>query len=73
MLHYLLHFLSTVASYSEFNDMTSSNLAKVFSPNLLRVEEKKKDKPSVELHEKANKVIEFLIDNYKEIFEVIYI
>ena len=53
--------------------MTSSNLAKVFSPNLLRVEEKKKDKPSVELHEKANKVIEFLIDNYKEIFEVIYI
>jgi hypothetical protein len=69
MLHYLLHFLSTVASYSEFNDMTSSNLAKVFSPNLLRVEEKKKDKPSVELHEKANKVIEFLIDNYKEIFE----
>jgi len=69
MLHYLLHFLSTVASYSEFNDMTSSNLAKVFSPNLLRVEEKKKDKPSVELHEKANKVIEFLIDNYQEIYE----
>jgi len=72
MLHYLLHFLSTVASYSEFNEMTSSNLAKVFSPNILRTEEKKKEKPSVDtlvLHEKANKVIEFLIDNYEEIFD----
>ncbi|OUM63906.1 hypothetical protein PIROE2DRAFT_23673, partial [Piromyces sp. E2] len=35
MLHYLLHFLSYVASYSSFNEMTSSNLAKVFGPNIL--------------------------------------
>ncbi|ORX85675.1 hypothetical protein BCR32DRAFT_265519 [Anaeromyces robustus] len=69
MLHYLLHFLSIVASYSSFNDMNSSNLAKVFGPSILRLEEKKKDKPSVELHEKANNVIEFLIDNNEEIFE----
>ncbi|ORX46150.1 hypothetical protein BCR36DRAFT_104376 [Piromyces finnis] len=70
MLHYLLHFLSIVASYSNFNDMTSSNLAKVFGPSILIYEEKKKDnKSSVELHEKANNVVEFLIDNYEEIFK----
>jgi len=50
--------------------MTSSNLAKVFSPNLIRAEEKKKEKPSVELHEKATNVLEFLIDNYEEIYKV---
>lgn len=73
LLHYLLHFLSIVASYSSFNDMTSSNLAKVFGPSILIFDEKKKDnKASVELHEKANNVIEFLIDNYEEIFRVNY-
>jgi len=71
MLHYLLHFLTIVASYSNVNDMNSSNLAKVFGPSILRYDDKKKEnKPSVELHEKANNVIEFLIDNNVEIFEV---
>jgi len=68
MLHYLLHFLSIVASYSSENEMNSSNLAKVFGPNILKSDDKKKD-TSVELHEKANNVIEFLIDNNVEIFE----
>jgi len=70
MLHYLLHFLTIVASYSNVNEMNSSNLAKVFGPSILRYDDKKKEnKPSVELHEKANNVIEFLIDNNVEIFE----
>jgi len=70
MLHYLLHFLTIVASHADVNEMNSSNLAKVFAPNILRYDDKKKEnKPSVELHEKANNVIEFLIDNNVEIFE----
>ncbi|XP_047677213.1 protein FAM13A-like isoform X3 [Tachysurus fulvidraco] len=39
ILSYLLHFLSRVAAHSQWNLMTSENLAKVFGPCLFRVPE----------------------------------
>lgn len=36
MIHYLFHFIKTVSEHSNVNQMNDSNLAIVFSPNLLR-------------------------------------
>lgn len=62
LTEYLLEFLASVASHLEDNLMTSRNLARILSPNVLRP---KTDNPSIEEFEQCSIVLEMLIDNQK--------
>ena len=64
LLECLLELLSRISKKSDTNQMSSSNLARVFAPNLLR------PKPTViqslEDYDKSANIIEFMIDNLIE-------
>ncbi|RKO89312.1 Rho GTPase activation protein, partial [Blyttiomyces helicus] len=60
LLEILLQLFSEVASLSAQNQMNAHNLARIFSPNVLRP---KTNKQPLDEYEKCSHVMEFFIDN----------
>ncbi|KAI9325790.1 Rho GTPase activation protein [Zopfochytrium polystomum] len=60
----LLELFSQVAKSSDQNQMTASNLARIFSPNVLRP--RGTEKQALEDFQTASFVIEFMIDNWEQ-------
>ncbi|KAJ3235613.1 hypothetical protein HDU81_000313 [Chytriomyces hyalinus] len=60
LLEQMLELFSMVAGFSETNQMTSNNLARIFSPNILKP---KSDKQALEEFQSCSFVVEFMIEN----------
>ncbi|KAJ3057316.1 hypothetical protein HK097_009269 [Rhizophlyctis rosea] len=63
LLESLLQLFGTVASNSSYNQMNAHNLARIFSPNVLRP---KSPKQPLEEYERCSFVVEILIDNWSQ-------
>ncbi|KAJ3410438.1 hypothetical protein HDV05_003800 [Chytridiales sp. JEL 0842] len=63
LLEYLLELFALVAMNSAANQMTASNLARIFSPNLLKP---KSEKQALEEFQSCSYVVEFMIDNFDQ-------
>ncbi|KAJ3194677.1 hypothetical protein HK101_002207 [Irineochytrium annulatum] len=66
LLECLLDLFSVVVANAETNQMTSSNLARIFSPNLLRP--KAEQKQALEEFQTCSFVVEFIIENYEQFY-----
>eukprot|EP01130_Rhizamoeba_saxonica_P004735 TRINITY_DN1920_c0_g1_i1.p1 TRINITY_DN1920_c0_g1~~TRINITY_DN1920_c0_g1_i1.p1 ORF type:complete len:1114 (-),score=239.65 TRINITY_DN1920_c0_g1_i1:62-2983(-) len=64
---YLLQFLIRVSDHSSKNKMDPKNIATVFGPTVLRRSEEE-DSVSLSEMSAANKIINFLLDRYDDIF-----
>ncbi|KAJ3238646.1 hypothetical protein HDU78_003390 [Chytriomyces hyalinus] len=60
LLEQMLELFSMVAGFAETNQMTSNNLARIFSPNILKP---KNDKQALEEFQSCSFVVEFMIEN----------
>ena len=69
LLKTLCEFLHKVMQNQEVNKMTSSNLAIVFAPNLLRPPQQDDLKAMFGDSKHANALMKTLIEQYTEIFE----
>jgi hypothetical protein len=67
VLQYLLAFLHRVSSRSHINKMSSSNLALIFGPNLLRPKAETAE-ALVQQTPKINQILEFLIEEQASLF-----
>jgi len=61
LLEYLLDLFSLITKFSEYNQMTSSNLARIFAPNLLKPIPP--SEPSLKDYGITSSIIEFMIDH----------
>ena len=67
VLKYLLSFLQDLSKYSKYTKMTSSNLALVLVPNVVRPE---KDTVDTAMQSPiVQRIFEYLIENYKSVWE----
>jgi hypothetical protein len=69
LLSFLIIFLKLVAQNSDINKMTSSNLAMVFAPNLLRSSLEDVNM-SIADNSASSAIMISLIDNYSQLFVV---
>ncbi|KAI8853363.1 Rho GTPase activation protein [Chytridium lagenaria] len=61
LLEYLLELFTLVDLHSDSNQMTAKNLARIFSPNILRP---KNEKQALEEFQSCAFVLEFMIENH---------
>ncbi|OUM66338.1 hypothetical protein PIROE2DRAFT_29264, partial [Piromyces sp. E2] len=60
LLEYLFDLFNLVTKFSEYNQMNSGNLARVFAPNLLKPTN---GEPSLKDYEITTSIIKFIIDH----------
>jgi hypothetical protein len=63
LLEYLLELFCLVSMNASSNQMTTNNIARIFSPNLLRP---KTEKQALEEFQSCSYVVEFMIENYDQ-------
>jgi len=61
LLEYLFDLFNLITKFSEYNQMTSNNLARVFAPNLLKPSSN--TEPSLRDYEITTTIIKFIIDH----------
>jgi hypothetical protein len=66
VLEYLMLHLSRVVERSEENLMTSSNVAVVFAPTIMRPESLAREMTDTA---KKNEVVQFLVENCRDVFQ----
>jgi len=64
LLEYLFGLFTKVTEYSEYNRMDSSNMAKIFAPNLLK--QAPNSEPSLRDFEITTSIVKFIIDHDNE-------
>ncbi|KAI9350075.1 Rho GTPase activation protein [Zopfochytrium polystomum] len=64
LFEFLLELFSQVDQFSSENQMTASNLARIFSPNVLRP--RGSEKQALEEFQTASFVVEFMIENWEQ-------
>ncbi|KAJ3076156.1 hypothetical protein HDU98_005314 [Podochytrium sp. JEL0797] len=63
LMQQLLELLSMVVEHADVNQMTSNNLARIFSPNILKP---KSEKQALEEFQSCSFVLEFMIENHEQ-------
>ncbi|KAJ3147571.1 hypothetical protein HDU86_007969 [Geranomyces michiganensis] len=64
VLEAVLDLMQDVLAHENVNQMTSHNLARIISPNILRPKETSGKKQGLEEYERGSYVMEYLIDNW---------
>ncbi|KAJ3157883.1 hypothetical protein HDU89_000262 [Geranomyces variabilis] len=64
LLETVLELMQDIIAHENINQMTSHNLARIISPNILRPKETAGKKQGLEEYERGSYVMEYLIDNW---------